>query len=44
MKKKTHIIKLLPGYFKAVKEGVKTCEIRINDRDYKVGDTCILQS
>lgn len=34
-----HKLKLLPEYFDAVANGIKTFEIRKNDRDYKVGDT-----
>lgn len=37
-----HKLKILPGYFKAVCEGVKTFEIRKNDRGFKVGDKLIL--
>lgn len=35
---KTHRIKCAPEYFKALKAGTKTFEIRFNDRDYKVND------
>lgn len=34
-----HELKIRPGYYIAVKHGIKTHEIRKNDRDYKVGDT-----
>ena len=34
-----HKLKLLPEYFDAVANGIKTFEIRKYDRDYKVGDT-----
>ena len=34
-----HNLKLLPEYFDAVANGIKTFEIRKYDRDYKVGDT-----
>lgn len=34
-----HKLKLLPDYFDAVVNGIKTFEIRKYDRDYKVGDT-----
>ncbi|BBN97471.1 DUF3850 domain-containing protein [Sporolactobacillus terrae] len=39
----THKIKILPEYFKAVAEGRKTFEIRNNDRNYREGDTVVLQ-
>jgi ASC-1-like (ASCH) protein len=35
---KTHVLKTHPEYFQAVKEGIKTFEVRKNDRDFKVGD------
>lgn len=34
----THTLKILPQYFDAVRKGIKTFEIRENDRDFKVGD------
>lgn len=34
----THDLKIHPEHFAPVKCGVKTCEIRKDDRDYKVGD------
>ena len=37
-----HILKLNDRYFDAVANGIKTFEIRKNDRDYKVGDTLVL--
>ena len=37
-----HILKLNDRYYDAVANGIKTFEIRKNDRDYKVGDTLIL--
>jgi len=37
-----HQLKTLPWYFKAVKNETKTFEVRKNDRNYKVGDTLIL--
>ena len=37
-----HFLKTLPEYFRAVKSGVKTFEVRKNDRNYRVGDTLIL--
>lgn len=38
-----HILKLNDRYFDAVKNGIKTFEIRRNDRDFKIGDTLILK-
>lgn len=39
----THKLKTWPGYWYAVHEGYKNFEVRINDRDFKTGDTLILQ-
>lgn len=36
--RKTHELKILPEYFKAVVSGIKRFEIRKNDRGYNVGD------
>ena len=38
-----HYLKLSDKYFDAVKNGVKTFEIRKDDRGYRVGDTLVLQ-
>lgn len=38
-----HEVKILPEYFKPVKDGTKTFEIRKNDRNYQVGDSLILK-
>lgn len=40
VKKETriHKLKLRPEYYEAIKSGVKRFEVRINDRDYRVGD------
>jgi hypothetical protein len=40
---KTHELKLWPQYFQAVKDGLKTFEIRKNDREFTVGDEVVLQ-
>lgn len=41
--KRFHYLKSWPHQFIAVKAGVKTAELRRNDRDYSVGDLMILQ-
>lgn len=38
-----HYVKILPKYYIAVEKGIKTFEIRFNDRNYKVGDILHLQ-
>lgn len=38
-----HELKIIPQYFEAVVKGIKTFELRKNDRDYKVGDTLLLK-
>lgn len=38
-----HDVKCLPGPFAAVLCGAKPYEIRVNDRDYRVGDTILLR-
>ncbi len=40
---KKHELKLLTKYFKDVEIGLKTFELRKNDRDFQVGDTLILK-
>ena len=42
-KHKTHHLKTWPEYFKVIKSGKKTFEIRWNDRDYQVGDVLVLE-
>lgn len=37
-----HSLKISPAYFDAMKNGLKTFEIRKTDRDYKIGDTLTL--
>ncbi|MNG64094.1 hypothetical protein D3C73_216360 [compost metagenome] len=39
---KRHDLKILPKHFAAVFSGEKKAEIRINDRDYAVGDLLCL--
>ncbi len=36
-------LKILPEYFGPVKSGKKTFELRLNDRNYEVGDILILK-
>jgi len=38
-----HILKTWPEFFRAVKTGKKTFEMRLNDRNYQVGDVLILK-
>lgn len=40
---KTHKLKCWPEYFEPVLKGLKTAELRINDRDFQVGDQILLQ-
>lgn len=39
---KWHELKILPEYFSEVKKGTKRFELRKNDRDFKVGDSVML--
>lgn len=41
--KNIHNLKTLPAYFKEVKSGNKTFEVRKNDRGFEVGDILVLQ-
>ena len=36
-------LKIWSNYFDAINNGIKTFEIRKNDRDFEVGDTLILR-
>lgn len=40
---KIHELKIKPVYFEAVKEGIKTFELRKDDRNFKVGDILLLR-
>lgn len=40
----THYLKTLTNFYNAVESGNKTFEVRFNDRDFRVGDTLILQN
>lgn len=39
---KVHYLKIKPQYFKDIERGVKTFELRKNDRDFQVGDVLML--
>lgn len=38
-----HVLKIWPPFFEDVSNGVKTFEVRRNDRDYQVGDIVVLK-
>lgn len=38
-----HELKIWPDYFKAVKLGIKTFEVRLNDRGFQKGDQVVLK-
>lgn len=38
-----HKLKIWPEYFGPVISGEKTFEVRKNDRDFKIGDTLVLE-
>ena len=40
---RVHNLKIMPEYFRAVTSKAKRFEIRKNDRDYKIGDSLLLQ-
>lgn len=43
MSRQHHGIKILPEYYRAVEKGLKTFEVRLNDRNYQVYDILHLQ-
>lgn len=38
-----HFLKIWKPHFEDVKSGVKKAEVRLNDRNFNVGDTLVLQ-
>lgn len=38
-----HDLKCWPEHYAAIERGAKTCELRLNDRNYQVGDTLLLR-
>jgi ASC-1-like (ASCH) protein len=38
-----HDLKTINPYFSLVLSGEKTCEVRLNDRNFQVGDTLLLR-
>jgi hypothetical protein len=40
---KLHYLKTIPPFFEEVERGVKTFEVRRDDRDFSVGDVLVLQ-
>lgn len=39
----THCLKIWPGEYKAIYDNLKKFEIRVNDRNFNVGDKLVLQ-
>lgn len=42
-KKNWHVLKCWPDSFNAILGGEKTYEVRVNDRDYQLGDVLVLR-
>ncbi len=38
-----HELKIEKRYLDRIFDGTKTCEVRLNDRDYQVGDTIVFK-
>lgn len=38
-----HHIKCWPEYFESIENGIKTFELRKDDRNYKIGDTLVIR-
>ncbi|MBE6695323.1 MAG: DUF3850 domain-containing protein [Ruminococcaceae bacterium] len=38
-----HRLKILPEYFLAIAKGIKTFDVRFNDRGYKLGDYIVFE-
>jgi uncharacterized protein DUF3850 len=38
-----HTLKCWPEHYAAIERGAKTCELRLNDRPYQVGDALLLK-
>ena len=38
-----HVLKIYPQYFEDIERGLKTFEVRFNDRNYRVGDLLLLR-
>lgn len=39
----THVVKSWPNFFIPIEEGTRHHELRLNDRNYQVGDKLLLQ-
>lgn len=37
-----HILKVWPQFFVPITQGLKSCEFRINDRNFQIGDDLLL--